>query len=794
MTLRFDDHDRTLSLSVRDLVEAGPPSGHLVLEVAQSRQARMAAGRAAHTTWQAFQAEADEAYRAEVTLKHTLEVGDWTVMLHGRVDGITEEAGRTVVEEIKSTALDADRLRPTVATDWPAWVEQLAIYLWMLEQSAWPEPVGRLVLISLLDGSRHMLGVPLDAEGTGRFVLQRLARIVRLRELRLRWYAARQAWQVPIPFEAWRPGQPPITDQVRDALDAGKRLLVQAPTGLGKTAAILHGTLSWALQHNKQVFWATSRNTQQAGVTATLERFTGRDLPITWVGLRAKEKVCLNDVVACRPDTCRFARSYYDKLDAGRVVEQALADGALSPEAAMALGRTHEVCPFQLAIDTAEQVDVVVGDVNYALSPTGRLKRLFGDTTAGDWVLVVDEAHQLVDRAREHASPEVHLRLAREAMQALDQEDLAAFAEVAADVQQAVLDVTQATPGPYRDDLAQAELALAPWRALSRRIDELAFDHALHRAKQGAIPGAPDPYLDLSRQVLRFAAVAEDAGAETVTLARVTRGDEAVRLLCLDPSTMLAPWIAALGGFVGCSATLAPHGFYRDLLGLPDDTRRLDVPSPFPPEHRQIVIASRVSTRFADRHAHAPRTAELLSRTIAAVPGNVALYFPSFAMLGDLSARIDPGDALLLAQRPGMQEAERAAWLEQMGTGRRRVVLAAVLGGIFAEGIDLPPGALSAVVVVGPALPPIGLERDLLRSYYEERFGQGFRYASLVPGMTRVVQAAGRLVRRPEDRGVILLVGRRFRWRDHAELLPADWQPAHPDDPVDAVARFWTQA
>ena len=792
MTIRWDDATRTLTLSVRDLVEAGPPSGHLVMEVAQTQKARMAAGRAAHVAWQDTQGASDASYQAEVTLQETLTVDGWTVMLQGRADGLTEEGGRTVVEEIKATALDSDRLAPTRAEDWPAWTAQLELYLWMLSRARHVEPVGRLVLVSLLDGSRHILGVVLDAARVEAFVLRRAGRLVRLRDARLRWYAQRRARRVPVPFSEWREGQQRITDAVRISLATGRRLLVQAPTGLGKTGAVMHGVLAYAMAHDKQVFWCTSRNTQQAGVIATLERFKAHGLELSWVGLRAKEKTCLNGVVSCRPDTCKFARNYYDKVEARRLVEAAIASGGLSPDHAMQIGGEHEVCPAQLMLDTSEHVDIVIGDVNYAFSPGGRLKRLFGDTTAQDWIVVVDEAHQLVERAREHASPRVDAERAREAARVLGP-GFEVFADVAEGIAEQVRAVVKATPGPWNDGWAKAEVDKAPWRRLASRVDELALDYALLRARAGHT-GADDPYLDVARQVLRFAGSSEDAGDESVPLVRDTPGSDAVRLLCLDPAPMLRPWMSALGGFIGCSATLAPHAFYRDLLGLPADTDRIEITSPFPPENRRVIIAPRVSTDWRDRSTDVPRIATLLSGALTKVPGNVAIYFSSFSMLDDVVGRLDLTGRELLAQRRGMDEPDRAAWMARMGQGRTPVVLAAVLGGIFAEGIDLPAGALSAVFVVGPALPPIGLERDLLRSYYEARFGQGFLYASLVPGMTRVVQAAGRLVRRPEDRGVIMLVGKRFRYREHADLLPSDWTPLTPDDPSAAIGDFWGEA
>jgi DNA excision repair protein ERCC-2 len=264
-----------------------------------------------------------------------------------------------------------------------------------------------------------------------------------------------------------------------------------------------------------------------------------------------------------------------------------------------------------------------------------------------------------------------------------------------------------------------------------------------------------------------------------------------VQLLCLDPSPHIGPRLARLGGFVGLSATLTPPEFHRDRLGLPAD--RLDVvsvPSPFPRENRRILVAPRVSTAWRDRETHAGPIAKLVQQCVEAVPGNVAVYCSSFAVLDDLARRWELPDHEILLQRPGMDDALRADALARLSTPGRKV-LGAVLGGVFAEGIDLPPGALSAIVVVGPALPPIGLERDLLHEWYERLYGRGFLYGSLVPGLTRVVQAAGRLVRRSEDRGVIVLVDRRFRWREVGALLPPEWDVEVTAHPADAVREFF---
>ena len=769
------------------------------MPVVQSLAARAAAGRRVHLEYQAERAAEEEGFQAEARVKVQMTIdgptGEWTVVLQGRVDGLSSQDGRAVVEEVKSTTLPAGRLYSTTAADFGNWTEQLEIYLWMLAAEGHDRPMGRLVLVSLVDGSRHVLGVPLDKDDVGERIRVRLQGLVRGRERRIAWMARRRGLEVPDPFESWRPGQREIVDCVAWGMQDGNRILIEAPTGLGKTAAVLTGALKFALKHDKQVFWATQRTTQQRVVADALARMADRGLKLRAVTLNAKEKVCLNDVVACRADACTYADGYYDKLRKHQQPD-GLADAQVHVvrDLLVDTAKGCAACPFELGLDLTEQVDVVVGDVNYAFDPSVHLRRHFGDN-AGDWVVIVDEVHQLVDRARGWGSPKVEASVAWAAVEVLmaDYEAFEPYVELARQIAQAIEDAAaDASELQERRDEVRCpwpETLLAEQAAM---IDEIGLEYALRRVEHPLPPDMTnDPFQDLCRQVLRFRSVVEEAGEETVAIAVTRPGDEAIGLLCLDPSPLLEPRIAKLGGFAGCSATITPPEFYRDLLGLP--TEGLDVlrvPSPFPPENRQILVAPRVSTLYRDRQAHAPRTADLLARCARAVDGNVAVYFPSFAMLNDIAGRWSIPDREVLLQRPGMDDDERAAWLDRLAGDGRPVVLAAVLGGIFAEGIDLPPGALRAVFVAGPGLPPVGLERDLLREYYEERFGLGFQYASLVPGLTRVVQAAGRLIRRAEDRGVIVLVGQRFRWRDTRALLPSEWNLETPADPVEALRTF----
>jgi DNA excision repair protein ERCC-2 len=797
MAIRYDDAGKRILLSVRDLVEDG--RGSAGLAVAQSLRARAAAGRAVHTDWQLEQSEQDAGYRSEVSLRRPLPFDDWTVELFGRVDGMTTVGDHTVVEEVKSTTLDARRLHATTLDDWPGWVDQLRVYLWMLAESGHAAPVGRLVVVSVYDGSRQVLGVAHDHATIGARIRQRAEDLVRDRRARVAWMERRRVRAVPDPFASWRPGQREIVEAVHWGLDAGNAVLVEAPTGLGKTGAALAGVLRHALPTDRQLLFATARTTQQAGAVRSLATFAGRGLPLRSLVLRAKDKVCLREVVDCRPEVCPFAAELDDKRRAADLPAALLASDVHVDAAAIeAAARRAVVCPHALALDAAAHVDVLVGDYNYALEPGVRLEGLLGGEGAKGFVLVIDEVHQLADRARGWYSPRLSLEAARNAIQSLWLRG-AAFAPwvgLAQRVEAAVLRLLAQPSARALESEKVVAPPLEPFRALAAEIDALAVDYA-HRAAEVSALSAEgvDPWMELAWRTLSFAdALEEEAVApERVPLATTAPGSEAVTLLCLDPGPRLGAALAAFGGVVGLSATLSPPEYHRQLLGLPEDrTDVVRVPSSFPPEHRRVLVAPRISTAFKDRADHAEATAKLLVAATAATPGNVAVYFPSFQMLDDLAARCVFGREVV-RQHPGMDDALREAALARLRPGGPPTVLLAVLGGVFAEGIDLPSGSLSTVIVVSPALPPVGLERELLREQFEARFGRGFLYASLVPGLTRVVQAAGRLHRRPEDRGVIVLVDRRFRWREVLELLPGDWQPSIELDPVPAIRSFFEE-
>lgn len=812
--LRFNDTARTLELGVHDLIEVGPATGHLRLQVAWSARTRMKAGQAAHTEWQASRAAESEAFQREVSVKHTLVVRGWEVTIQGRMDGLTEEAERMVVEELKSSTLPADRLQRLVLEDVHDWATQVRLYLWFLAAKG-HAAVGRLVVLSLHDGSRRVLHVPPDPE-LELWVHAQLEHLLLEREARIAWQARRRGAPVPFPHDSWRPGQASLADDAADALRRGHHLLLSAPTGYGKTAAALHAALRVARDTGQRVFFATARTTQQAMAAQTVAAMAEAGLPIRAVAIRAREKICLNEVVVCRPDCCPYAERYHDKVAQADLLHHLWGEHCGTPavESIVQVARDHVACPFALTLDLVRQADLVIGDLNYVFDPSVRLAEIA--ESPGQWLIVVDEAHNLPERALSAASPELRAAVADAAAEALRTGPIAGrsvpFAQVAEDLAEwlraGMATVSRDARDGEESGPVEEVVDRRLFRDIAQRFEGLALDYALLKAETNPFPsGSPDLWLDCARAVSRLRTALQRAGEETVAIWRrgrrrrrarsrpaapagqlaLLRGPSerpdlrdpgGLKLLCREPAKVLGPLFKELGGSLCMSATLEPLDFYAAMMGIPEDrlAHRRE-PCPFPPEQRLVRVCGEVSTAWRDRERDREATAALLSEALAAVPGNVAVFFPSFAFRDAVEPLLElPRERPVLRQSRGMAEDERAAVLATLRRGEGHVLLG-VLGGIFSEGIDLPGDGLVAAVIVGPALPQANLERRLLQAWFEQRHGEGFRYAWLVPGMCRVVQAAGRVVRTAEDRGAIVLVGQRFRRRQYAELLPSDWSP-----------------
>ncbi|MCZ7649945.1 MAG: PD-(D/E)XK nuclease family protein [Thermoanaerobaculia bacterium] len=801
MPPRFDAERRAVELAVADLLD--PTLLRSLGFAHRGGFERLWLGQAIHSRYQEEALAADPTYRREVTLRHTFDHRGWEVTLSGRADGLRRDPdGALVVEEIKSVRRGAQ----LSAAARELYARQARLYAWMLSELEGTEARAELVLIEIGGEGVEREALATDLAALALSVRQRLNSILGGFERAERQRADRRAaaGELRFPYRTLRAGQEEIVAAVERAMEQGEHLLLEAPTGIGKTAAALFPVLRHALAHDRRVFVLTAKTLQQT-MAMTVCGLLNASRAFHALQLRAKAKMCANGEVICHEEYCPYARDYYGKLATSGLVPRLLGDwGELLPDEVFAAARTAEVCPFETSLELAGAAEVVVCDYNYAFDPWVALEPFAPDAHLGDTVLVIDEIHNLVERGRGYLSPELAAASARRAALELEGAGSAPLLrrnaelcrELAGLVDGAV-DSALALAGGEAAESALPEDLL--WR-LRPEFDTAFVDYLEHQRETKSFR-AEDAFVGLYFELLRFLSGLMERGPAFSHLVERREEGGVLRVLCKDPSRHLGAVLARAHAVVGLSATLSPPEFYRDLLGFdPARTSILSLPSPFPAAHRRLVLDASVSTAYRDRSANARPLAERLAAFVDEIDGNCLVLFPSFLFLQEVAGFLRPRRKRVLLQQRHDGDREREALLEALrGAVLGDVALLAVAGGVFAEGVDYPGEMLRAVAVVGPCLPVPTVETRLLQQYYEERFERGFEFAFVVPGMTRVVQAAGRLIRSPEDRGVIALFDKRFLHRPYRDRLPADWLPEEGvqglvGDPDRVAAEFFAAA
>jgi DNA excision repair protein ERCC-2 len=575
---------------------------------------------------------------------------------------------------------------------------------------------------------------------------------------------------LPFPHGAFRSGQRALAVAVYRAARDGRCLLAQAPTGIGKTLGTVFPMLKACGEDRlDRVFFLTAKTPGRALALDALDtlRASAAEVPLRTLELVARDKACEHPDKACHGDSCPLARGFHDRLAAARAA--ALDGRRLDRAAVRAVALAHEVCPYYLAQELARWSDVVIGDYNYYYDTSALLHGLVQQNQWRVGVLV-DEAHNLLDRARRMYSA------------ALDPFALA--------------DVRKRADGPLARPLDRLK---REWNALNRAQEQAyavldAVPPRLLSAAQNLIGKATeqlaDAPLSIDETVLRFCfdamhfvALAEQF--DTHSLFDVTQtagGGKGKRrsTLCVRnvvPADFLAPRHAAAHATVLFSGTLSPFQFHRDTLGLPADTAWIDVDGPFRAEQLTVKVAAHVSTRWRDRERSLEPIVALIAEQYAARPGNYLGYLSSFEYLQQVVARLRERHPALpvWVQEPGMDEAARDAFLARFRPDGQGIGFA-VLGGAFGEGIDLVGDKLIGAFIATLGLPQLNDVNEAMRRALDARFGNGYDYLYLFPGLQKVVQAAGRVIRTEQDEGVVHLIDDRYRRRAVRDLLPRWWR------------------
>ena len=753
-------------INVRAVAEFYCEGGDLTRE--GDLYARMQEGSRVH---RALQLQYPEDYRAEVPVSRTVESLGIEFSLYGRADGLWMRGDEPVIEEIKSTLRPVNTLE---GDEYPAHWAQAQLYAALIclnegRAGAWVRlrycQAGDLQTALF---ERHYTVAALEqllstyleplARWTGSLQALRALRRPGLRAL-------------PFPYASYRAGQREMAANVYVALRDKKRLLCQAPTGIGKTVASLFPALK-ALGEEKAgpVFYLTARTTGARAVEEALCRMRREGAFVRTVFLRARDKVCPlpEEGRDCDPAVCPRARGYFDRRRAA--LYESLFTAQLGAEQVACLAERHELCPFELSLDLAETADLVVCDYNYVFDPRVRLKRFFSGHS--DAALLIDEAHNLPARAREMLSA------------ALSERELELL-------RRRVGRVSGRKHPLYRAFSA----LLAPLKALRAAWPDGGVCTELPQAlcdQAQAFTQAAAPFLREPAEYLGalwdayFAAVDFLAAAarfcEAYRALYATEEDRlTVRLWCADPSGHIRETLSHVHGAALFSATLSPLPFYRDLMGLSEEAgdALLDLPSPFPPENLEVRRV-RLPMRYRQRDASVEPLAELMLRAVLEKPGNYLACFPSYALMRRVFDALEAHgcDVRLHMQSPQMTEFAREDFLAQFKPQPDRPLLALiVMGGVFSEGVDLPGDLLCGAFIVGTGVPQLCPENDALRALYEQKFGpgMGYRYAYLYPGLTRAYQAAGRVIRSEQDTGRVFLIDSRWFEPEHEALLPRHW-------------------
>jgi DNA excision repair protein ERCC-2 len=776
--LKFDETARVMEVSVRELAE-DEEFRRIGFERGEGWH-RLGLGAELHARVLGERRRACADYRSEVHLQERWPVEDWTALITGRLDGCApKKGGGWLVEEFKSAYL------PGSGAVMERHKTQLLVYCHLWGRMGNAPVSGALIYVDLATGEEFRVPVDYDEGEMERRIQGRLRALLAMwrAETKIREQKAVAASAMPFPHDAARPGQKLMIDAVRQSLETGGNLLAEAPTGSGKTAASLYPALAHGVATGKQVVFLTSKTLQQKMAVSVL-RGLNRDGAFRTAQIRAKERMCANDRVICHEDFCPYAKDYPAKMEKSRILDRLRESNShYDPDAVFAAAKREEVCPFEVQLELARRADAIVADYNYVFDPGAALGHLDREGLESA-ILLVDEAHNLADRARGIFSPELLESAFRDVAGRVLLQSGKLFLELTRIVESAA-DTLRA--GAPTEAIAEVEPPIAALRELWKEW-EPAFVGYLSWKRETKLALVDDPIVDLHFAWQRFMAILNLFGPGFACVSEHRPDGERLALICLDPARAIAPIFRAAASSILFSATLSPVEMTRRTLGLEKEcTSTLTLPPPFPRENRKVMILPQVRTTFAARAKNYGIIAALIAEMSDAQGGNVLVLFPSYEFLEQVARKMPVTRAALALQRPNLAEREREAIFKTLASAPRDgVLLFAVLGGMYAEGVDYPGELLTGVYVVSPALPKVSFERELLRRYFDETEQAGFEYAYLQPGMTRVIQAAGRLIRSETDRGVIALLCQRFLQEPYVSRLPRDW---YDESPLELIAR-----
>lgn len=771
-----------ISISVRNLVEFIFRAGDIDSGYSPNR---MADGARLHRKIQKCQ---EGKYKAEVWLKYTIEKDCYVLNIEGRADGIIEyDDGSYCIDEIKTVSVPLEQVDNEYS--FLHWAQVICYASIFAIEKNLPEVEIRLTYCHQKTEQIKYLKKTLTICQLKTFIEDLIGRYHDWAMMSASWAKKRDESlrEMQFPFLMYRKGQRELAVEVYKTVRDGRRLFVKAPTGIGKTISTLFPAMKAIGQGcTSKIFYLTAKTITRSVVEETLEILRKNGLSFKTATLTAKDKICCNHVRRCNPIDCQLAKGHFDRINSA-LLEMLNNYDTFTMEIISQNADKYHVCPFELTLDLTLWSDAIICDYNYVFDPHVYLKRFFADG-GGKYTFLIDEAHNLVDRSRDMFSAEIcksQLLTIKKAFMKVDK-GLASRLNTCNSIMIAYRKRYE-IEGVIIEKQIQSTL-ISKLRKLIDYCNELL-------AVQKIV--LDDDCLQIYFDIVAFVKISEFYDERYVTYIEKKDSDVKVKMFCIDPSFLLQEALKRCNAAVFFSATLFPVHYFRQILGGESDDKFLTFDSPFEKENRCIIVARDISVKFVNRESNSMKIVECIKSVVNSQLGNYLVFFPSHHYMKQIYelATTVLYTASLHIQSNSMTEREREFFLQNFQSNPMKTTIGfCVLGGIFSEGIDLKKDRLIGSLIVGVGLPQVCLERDIIKAHFHEQINLGFEYAYTYPGMNKVLQAAGRVIRSETDRGVIVLIDDRFSCQKYTKLFPQDWFPykkVYTNEICKTVSNFW---
>ena len=750
--------------SVRGIIEYVLKTGSI--DDRYMGSSRALEGTMAHQKLQSSNEKIYSNYQKEVKLQEAFEIDNVTLIVDGRADGIIIEDNDVYIEEIKST------MKSLILIDEDYnelhWAQaKFYAYIYSIQNEI--EIINiRLSYFNIETEEVKSFNKSFHRKDLEKFVLSIIDEYKKWVILKSNLLSERNESikKLRFPFKTYRKGQKELAVTCFNTIKEKAVLFAQAPTGIGKTISTMFPAVkSLGEDRGERVVYLTAKTITRTVAEEAVNRLKDNGLICRNITLTAKEKICFKDKSSCNPENCEYALNYYDKVN-DVIFEMLKEENNFTREKIEEYARKEKLCPFELALDLSLWCDLIICDYNYAFDPRARLKRFFEEDVNKN-ILLVDEGHNLVDRARNMFSAEIYKEKILKASKLVKgkapnlYKALNSINKYLIEVRKEVQE-SEGTSIYKKDEYKDLYKLL---RIFLKECDE-------YLIKATNTQGY-DEIKDLYFEIRAFISISELYSKEYVTLVEINKNDVKVKLFCVNPSKNLSKIVQGSYSTIIFSATLTPINYYIDLLGGDDKSYRMKLPSPFKKENLKIY-GYPLNMRFKQRENNIDNVCNLIHRFKTEEVGNYMVFLPSYLYLNQIYSRYIElfGEDNTICQGEVLTESEREEFLNNFKEDTN-ILAFCVIGGVFSEGIDLPGRRLIGSIIVGVGFPKISNEGDIIRNYYEDK---GFDYAYIYPGINKVMQAAGRVIRTETDKGRILLIDDRYYTLKYRSLLPKEWE------------------